>query len=85
MADDMVLKFMEIATDGYCYWDNYQTNKIILIAFSNKLMSFKFGFIKDIVPFPKEYERSLIHDLKVLIWFQNLEKVEFNIKEYPDQ
>jgi hypothetical protein len=85
MADDMVLKFMEIATDGYCYWDNYQTNKIILIAFSNKLMSFKFGFIKDIVPFPKEYERSLIHDLKVLNWFQNLEKVEFNIKEYPDQ
>lgn len=85
MPDDMVLKLMEIAIDGYCYWDNYQTEKMVLIAFSNKLMSFKFGFVKAIVPFPQDYEESLKQDLKVLNWFQNLEKVEFNIKEYPDQ
>ena len=47
-------------------------------------MSFKFGFLKDIFQFGEEYEKNLKQYLKVLNWFHNLEKLDFNVNEYLD-
>ena len=85
MPQDIILKLMNIAMEGYCLWDKYQSKKIILISVSNKIADFKCAFLKDIERFSKEDEEILIHDLKVLNWFQNFESIVFNIKEYPDQ
>jgi len=83
--DENVMAFMDVAINGYCYFDNYQTNKIVLIATSNKLTRLKFGYLKDVTSFPKEYEDDLIHDLNTLNWFKNFKEIKFHIKEYPDQ
>lgn len=85
IEDEKVLTFMDLAMSGYCYWDKYQTKKMILIAVSNQLIRFKFGYMKDVTPFPKDYESDLVHDLKLLNWFMNLEEIRFTIKEYPEE
>lgn len=83
--DEKVLTFMNLAINGYCFFDNYQTKKLILISTSNELSRLKFGYAKDIKPFPKDFEEDIKHDLKILNWFQRIEEVKFNIQEYPDQ
>lgn len=85
MPQEMVLTLMDIAIKGYCLWDKYQSKKIILISVSNKLGHFKYGYLNDIQPLSKEDEEIIEHDLKVLNWFQNIENIVFNIKEYPDK
>ena len=85
MEDEMVLKLMNIAIEGYCFWERYKSKKIILIAVSNQMIRFKYGYLKDIVPFSKKDEQTIEHDLKVLNWFQNMESIVFHIKEYPDE
>jgi hypothetical protein len=84
MEDEMVTKSMEIAIEGYAYWENYKTKRIAIIAVSNELKHFKFGYLKDIEPFPREHEERLDHELKLLKWFQNIENIHFSIKEYPE-
>lgn len=85
IEDEMVLKLMNIAMEGYCFWEGYKSKKLILIAVSNQLIRFKYGYLKDIIPFSKEDEEIIDHDLKVLNWFQNMENIIFHIKEYPDE
>lgn len=85
MEDEQVLKLMEILIEGYCIYNKYRDNKILLISVSNKLNRFKYGFFKDITPFSPDDEESVKHDLKLLNWFENLEEIHFSLKEYPDQ
>jgi len=46
-------------------------------------MNFKFGMIEKVEPFSKEKEEEVISDLKAFNWFQNIEKLVGNFKEYP--
>ena len=85
MKQEVILKLMHIAIEGYCFWEKYKSKKMILISVSNQLGHFKFAYKKDIVPFSKTDEESIQRDLKSLNWFQNLEDVVFNIQEYPDE
>jgi hypothetical protein len=84
MPHEMVMKLLGIAIEGYCVWDKYKSKKIIMIAVSNKLQGFRYGFLKDIQPFDKQHEEDLLHDLQVLKWFTKVENIVFTIKEYPD-
>ncbi len=84
MPHEAILTAMDIAIKGYCYWEGYKTKKIILIANSNKLNQFKYGYLKDIEPFSKDDEEKIAQDLKRLNWFQNIEEIHFSIDEYPD-
>ena len=84
MEHEHVMTAMELAMEGYCVWENYKTRKIIMIGLSNELHGFRFGYMKDIEPFSKEIEEEIVYNLKVFNWFQNIENVVFNIKEYPD-
>lgn len=83
--DEKVLAFMNLAINGYCYYEKYKSKKIILITTSNDLTRLKFGYVKDVEPFSSDFEEDIIHDLKVLNWFQRIEEIKFNIQEYPDQ
>ncbi|SFW37135.1 hypothetical protein [Cellulophaga fucicola] len=83
MEHEHVMISMQLAAEGYCVWDKYKANKIIIISTSNKLTHFKFGFIENVEPFPKEKEAEVIEDLKLFNWFQNIEKINMNFKEYP--
>lgn len=83
MEHDHIMASMQLAIEGYCYWDKYKLDKIIIIAVSNKLIGFKFGYLEDIKPFTQQHEKELIADLKLLKWFQNIENIHFNYKEYP--
>lgn len=81
---DIVLKSINIAIEGYSYWEKYKSKQIILISVSNRLLDFKYGYMKDIKPFSSDHEKGIIHDLQVLNWFQNMENIHFTVKEYPD-
>ena len=84
MKNDHVIVSMQLAIDGYCFWGKYKSKKIILIAASNDLKKIKYGYTKDIKPFTKQREKEIIEDLKLFNWFQNIENIHFNYKEYPD-
>ena len=79
------MHLMQIAVDGYSYWEKYKTQKIIMIGCDTKITQFKFAFVNKIEPFSDEYEKELIADLKLLNWFNNIKKINFHSKEYPDE
>lgn len=83
MEHDHVMIAMQLAAEGFCVWEGYKSKKIVLISTSNKLMNFKFGMIEKVEPFSKEKEEEVISDLKAFNWFQNIEKLVGNFKEYP--
>lgn len=85
MPDDMVIKLMDIAISGYCIWEKYESKKIILISFSNKIERFKYCYMNEIEPFSEEEEEKIKHYLNVLKWFQNIENIVENINEYPNE
>lgn len=84
MAHNGVMELIQIAADGYCYMNNYRDEKILVIGLSNKLRGFRFGLMKGIEPFEKQYEERLIADLKMLKWFTNVEVFKITHKEYPE-
>jgi hypothetical protein len=84
MQNDLIIGFIELAIEGFCYYDNYKSKKIACIAFDSK-DQFRFGYLKDIAPFDKKYEERLVLDLKTIGWFQNVETVKFSHQEYPKQ
>lgn len=83
MEHEHIMISMQLAAEGFCVWEGYKSKKIILICTSNKLMNFKFGMIEKVEPFPKEKEEEVISDLKAFNWFQNIETIVTNFKEYP--
>ena len=84
MEKEHVMISMQLAAEGYCVWNEYNADKIIIISTSNKLTHFKFGFIENVEPFSKEKEQEIIEDLKLLNWFQNIEQIHMNFTEYPE-
>lgn len=84
MLHDHVMAALNLAVEGYCVWNKYQDQKLIMIGASNELTQFKFGFLENIEPFPKEYEDLVKEDLKRLGWFTRLDEQIVNFKEYPD-
>ena len=83
MEHEHVMIAMQLAAEGFCVWDKYNSKKIIVISASNKMSDFKFGMIENIKPFPEHKEKEVIEDLKAFQWFQNIEKININFKEYP--
>ncbi|MDF2553258.1 MAG: hypothetical protein K0R77_2533 [Chryseobacterium sp.] len=84
MEHDHIMISTQLAAEGFCVWDKYKSKKIVLISTSNKLTDFKFGMIENVEPFPKEKELEIIEDLKIFNWFQNIENIIANFKEYPE-
>ncbi|MCY0978181.1 hypothetical protein PGH12_17630 [Chryseobacterium wangxinyae] len=83
MKHEHIMISMQLAAEGFCVWNNYKSKKIVLICTSNKLTDFKFGMIENIEPFPEEEELEITKNLKVFNWFQNIENIIINFKEYP--
>lgn len=83
MEHDHVMISMQLAAEGFCVWEGYKSKRIVLISTSNKLTGFKFGMIENIERFPKEKELEVLEDLKLFNWFQNIENIIANFKEYP--
>jgi|GEM_PF-715135 len=84
IINEQAMKMMELGAEGFCLWEGYKTKKMIIISTTEKLNGFKYGLFKDITPFSKEHEEDLRHDLSLLNWFQNIENVVYDIKEYPE-
>lgn len=83
MPHHVVMQLLEIAAEGYAYWNKYQDSKIAIIGFSQDMTGFKFGLM-EVEPFSKERENQVIQDLKMLNWFSNIEAFHVTHKEYPD-
>ena len=84
MPHNNVMALMQLAVEGFCIWDNYKSNKIISIAVSNELTNFKYGFVEKVEPFSESEEKEVKKTLKSLNWFQNIEEIKINYKEYPN-
>jgi hypothetical protein len=84
MLHEHVMSALNLAIEGYCVWNKYQDQKIIIIGVSDNLTQFKFGYLDNIEPFPKEYEDLVKEDLKKLNWFTRLDEQNIHFKEYPD-
>lgn len=60
MEHEHIMAAMQLAVEGYYYWDNYKTKKMTIIAVSNNLERFRFGYSEDVEKFTKEYEDEVI-------------------------
>jgi hypothetical protein len=81
---ERAMTMMNVAVLGYAYWEGYKTKKIIMIGCNSELTQFKFLYSKEIEPLPFQQQEDLIHDLKLLNWFEKMEEIKFPSKEYPD-
>ncbi|MCQ4139182.1 hypothetical protein [Chryseobacterium sp. EO14] len=83
MSDEMFSTLNQLAIESFNLYEKYKYKTIILIS-TNKHHRFKFGLVENIVPYPKEYEQQIIHDINVLGWFTNLTEEKYTNKEFPD-
>jgi hypothetical protein len=74
---------MDLAVDGFSLRTNHKMNNVFCLAVRNNMTQFKFS-ITEITPFNKEKVKQVEEDCKRLNWFQDLKKIEFNEKEYPE-
>lgn len=82
--DDKVVEFaMDLAVDGFSLRTQHKMKNILCIATRANMTQFKFT-ITEIEPFSKDKIEQVEEDCKRLNWFQDLKKIEFNEKEYPD-
>jgi hypothetical protein len=84
MKSEAVDTFLKLALQGYSLFEGYKTQRSILIASNNDLTQFKMGYLNDVKPFDKAYEKFLEKDLKKMNWFQNPKMTPFSFKEYPE-
>ncbi|MNL65425.1 hypothetical protein D3C87_1897540 [compost metagenome] len=84
MSHNVVMELIRIAAEGYIVMNKYRNKKVLVVGFSNKLRGFKYGFLKNIKQFDKEYEDTVINDLKMLKWFTNVNVFQVTHKEYPE-
>ncbi|MEN5378769.1 hypothetical protein [Sphingobacterium kitahiroshimense] len=84
MSHNVVMELIRIAAEGYIVMNKYRNKKVLVVGFSNKLRGFKYGFLKNINQFDKEYEDTVINDLKMLKWFTNVNVFQVTHKEYPE-
>lgn len=81
---NMVMNLMQILTLGYSHWEGYKSKRVLIIGINTELTQTKFAYNTEIEKLGKQEEKELMKDLKLLNWFQNLEKRNFHYKEYPD-
>lgn len=82
MPHNVVMQIIQIAAEGYAYWNKYEDKKIAIIGFSQDMMGFRFGLM-NVEPFPKGHEDQVVADLKMLKWFTNFEVFNITHNEYP--
>lgn len=82
MPHNVIMQIIQIAAEGYAYWNKYEDKKIAIIGFSQDMMGFRFGLM-NVEPFPKEHEDQVVADLKMLKWFTNFEVFNITHNEYP--
>ena len=77
------MKMMQLAALGYCHWENYESEKILIVGINSGLTQTKFVYIEELERLNGQEKKDLIHDLKVLNWFTSIEKIENIWTEYP--
>ena len=83
MTEEMFNTLNTLAVESFNVYTKYKYPNIILIS-TNENHFLKFGFIKDIKPYPKEYEELVKKDITTLGWFTDLEEGKFKNKEFPE-
>lgn len=83
VQDDIAEYAMDLAVDGFSLRTQHKMKNIICIATRANMTQFKFS-VTEIEPFNKEKIKQVEEDCKHLNWFQDLKKIEFNEKEYPE-
>jgi hypothetical protein len=79
------MELMNIAILGYAYYENYKSDKIIIIGTNADFSQWKFAFATSTSKLNKKDEEDLIHNLKALNWFTNIKKSKIESEEYPDK
>ncbi|MBO0356230.1 hypothetical protein J0656_19590 [Muricauda ruestringensis] len=85
LPQEMVNTLISIAMESFCFYSNYKSKSMILIATTTEFRQFKMGLMKDIVPFSNEKEKQIKKDIKTLGWFTHHQEINFTEKEYPDK
>lgn len=82
--EDNIAEFaMTLAVDGFSLRTEHKMKNMLCIATRSNMTQFKFS-ITEIEPFSDDKIKQVEDDCKHLNWFQDLKKIEFNEKEYPD-
>jgi len=75
---------MNIAALGFSHWEKYKSKKVLIIGINAGLTQTKFAYNEEIEELKGQEKEDLIHELKVLNWFTNVEIIDKKWKEYPN-
>ena len=81
---DEALNMMNIAALGFSHWENYKSKKVLIIGINAGLTQTKFAYNENVEELEGQDKEDLIHDLKVLNWFTNIEMIDKKWNEYPE-
>jgi len=82
---ETVMNLMQLLVLGYSHWENYKSKRVLVIGINTGRNQTKFSYDPNVEVLSGQEKQDLIKDLKLLNWFQNLEKKNFNFKEYPEK
>jgi len=85
MDEAIANKLLNLTLDSFCVYSGYKSSPMIIIATTKNLAQFKIGFIKNVQPFSKEYEKQLMEDVKKLGWFTKHTEIKTTEYEYPGE
>ena len=83
IEDNIADYAMNLAVDGFSLYTQFKMKKMLCIATRSNMTQFKFS-ITEVEPFSQEKVNQVEEDCKHLNWFQDLNLIEFNEKEYPE-
>jgi len=84
VTQEQINTLLPMVVDTYSVHTKYKHRKIIVIATTKDFKQFKAGFEDNIEPFDRTTEESVLRNMKLLGWFENITEIRFHEKEYPD-
>jgi len=82
---DSAQKMMRIALEGFCHYDKYKCNKVLMVGINEALTQTKFAYIPNVEPYTGTELEDLLFNLKTLNWFTNMKFEQKTWKEYPEE
>ena len=71
--------------NGYLMFDDYNSQKILIVSINRSLNYFNFAYNPDVKRFPFKYESKLKADLKKHDWFEDMKATMIHEIEYPKE
>lgn len=81
---EMLVDTLRIALESFCIYSKFEAKDYILIGNTFSLKEFHIRFMKNIIPFDKDYEEMILSAAKEIGFLTDMKEFKLHEDEYPD-